>query len=278
MYITENNITKLSSMNRHSMERFRGRGIKLFRSYDSDLTQKYHGRREGEECFFELITMNYKFGEPQYLIRYPYTDFFVELAGGGGSMRGEHEHIHLTNPIKDIIDPYYYEGKLDEETLEFYRFGSRTMLTVNKFRHEFLDRIYDVDEYVLSKEYVQIPDIRDIAYSFFSPKYQKYLIVDQSRYNFQYDTMRLFFGDVKGGMSECKMKNFVRYRDGGTTLFDFEHNGIEYKFHNPTRLGGNHKPTTLNESPIENLSEIEVNMLTRNLNILVKEMNESNSN
>jgi hypothetical protein len=248
------------------MKRFEGRNFELFRSYDPNLTSQYHGSK-GESAYYELIIMEYKFTEPQYFIKYPYTDFFVELAGGGGSMRGVHKRITLTHPIKDIIDPYHYEGKLDNQKLELYQFGDRVMLEVKTFSHDFLDRVTDD---IFSQEYVPIPDIRTIAYAIFCPTEKKYLILDQSAYNFQYETMRLFFGDIKNGMKICKINNFVRYRDGGTTLFEFDYEGKEYKFLSPSSLGKEVKPSIkLNELQVIELPNTEIDRFIRDLDILV---------
>jgi hypothetical protein len=266
MYINEKNLTKLSAMKRHSMSQFAGREIRLYRSYDKNLVKTYHGNREIPGCY-ELIMMDYKYGEPRYLIKYPYTNFFVELSGGGGSMNGVHEHIYCSNPIKDIIDPYYYESLLQNQKLEIYRFGERVMLTVDSFRHDFLDQVYGED--ILSQEFIKIPDLREISYAYYSPRYGKYLIVDQSEFNFQYETMRLFYGDMKSGLSILPIENFARYRDGGTTHFEFEYEGEKYKFHSPSRLGSDEKKyVTINDSVMSELDENEKDKFLRDLNIL----------
>jgi hypothetical protein len=266
MYINEKNITKLKAMKRHSMSRFAGREIRLYRSYDQGLVMKYHGIRE-TPGYFEFLMMNYKYGEPQYFIKYPYTNFFVELGSGGASMQGVHEHISCKDPISDIIDPYYYEKKLRKSELEIFRLGERIMMKIGISRHDFLDQVFDSD--VLSQEYVQIPDLREVSYAFYSPEFDKYLIVDHSEFNFQYDTMRLFYGDQINGLSILPIENFVRYRDGGTTLFEFEFEGGRYKFFSPSRLGKAEKSKpTLNETELVEFNEADINRFLEQMNIL----------
>jgi hypothetical protein len=265
MHINDKNLTKLKAMKRHSMSQFNDRVILLYRSFDQDLVKTYHGDRK-YPGFYEILMMDYAWGEPQYLIKFPYTDFFVELSGSGSSINGVHEHISCSNPIGDIIDPYFYQEKLQPEKIEIYRFGERIMIKTNSFRHDFLDQIEDAN--ISDQEYVKIPELREISYAFYSPQYQKYLIVDHSEFNFQYNTMRLFFGDLTTGMKTPKIENFVRYRDGGTTLFEFDYEGERYKFHSPTKLGSvEKKHTTLNDSVIFELVEIEKERFLRDLNI-----------
>jgi hypothetical protein len=265
MYVNEKNLAKLKEFKKHSMSQFADREIKLFRSFDSQLVQKYHGNRENPG-WYELIMMNYKYGEPQYLIKYPYTNFFVELASSGASMNGVHEHINCSNPIKDYIDPYYYEDKLSQEKVEIFRFGERVMLMVDTFRHDFLDEV--VGEDILNQEYIKIPEFREIAYAFHSSDLGKYLIVDQSKYNFQYETMRLFFGDIKAGFNILEIKNFVRYRDGGTTSFTFIYEGKDYVFFNPSPLKQDNSPTTLNESKLVEIPDYVKIQFIKDMNIL----------
>jgi hypothetical protein len=140
------------------------------------------------------------------------------------------------------------------------------MVKTNSFQHDFLDQIGDIN--ILDQEYVKIPELREISYAFYSPRYGKYLIVDHSEFNFQYNTMRLFFGDLTTGLKTPKIENFVRYRDGGTTLFEFDYEGERYKFHSPTKLGSAEKKhTTLNDSVIVELDENEKERFLRDLNI-----------
>lgn len=276
MHINDKNLTKLKAMKRHSMSQFNDREISLYRSYNMDLVKTYHGNRQ-DPGFYEILMMNLKWGEPQYLIKFPYTDFFVELSDSGSSINGVHEHITCSNPIGDIIDPYFYKEKLDPKKIEIYRFGERIMVKTNFSRHDFLDQIGDIN--IIDQEYVKIPDLREISYAFYSPRYQKYLIVDHSEFNFQYDSMRLFFGDLTTGLKITKIENFVRYRDGGTTLFEFDYEGERYKFHSPTKLRSTEKiHTTLNDSVIVELDENEKEKFIRDLNILHINKNEIKEN
>ena len=271
MYVNESNLTKLKEFEKHSMSRFADREIKLFRSFDSQLVQKYHGDRENPGCY-ELIMMNYKYAEPQYFIKYPYTNFFVELASGGASMNGVHEHITCSNPIKDFIDPYYYEDKLSHEKVEIFRFGERVMLMVDTFRHDFLDEVLNED--VLNQEYIKIPEFREIAYAFYCSTLDKYLIVDQSKYNFQYEDMRLFFGDTITGLHTPKIENFTRYRDGGTTTFTFECEGKHYEFFHPSPFKQDNLPSKLNEYGLTELTDADKTKFIKDMNILYLNKNQ----
>ena len=89
--------------------------------------------------------------------------------------------------------------------------------------------------------------------------------------------MRLFFGDEKVGMSILEIKDFARYRDGGTTLFNFEYEGETYNFFSPSSLGSNaNKHTTLNDSVIVEMDEAEKQKFMNDLNILHLQKTEPN--
>ena len=274
MYLSNDTLEALRGMEKTPMSIFKGREIKHFKSYDPHLTQQYHGHRDkNEPAVYELVMMNWVHGSPQYLIKYPYTDFFVELPGAGASVRGVHQRIVCKNPIGDWVSPYYYQGELDPKEVEILRFGSRVLLTVNKFDHDFLDEVQDTN--VTELEYVKIPDFRTISYAFYSTKYGKYLIVDQSEFNFSYEGMRAHWGSSPEKMKEVKIENFARYRDGGTTLFSFTDDGETYEFFSPSPFDSSKQYTTLNETVLVKLDENHKKSYMKSLNLLTLKKSEN---
>jgi len=117
---------------------------------------------------------------------------------------------------------------------------------------------YDVYNEFIASKFIPLPDAKDIAYKFKTSD-GNLIIVDQSAYNFTYESMRCFFGNIKDGIKQGKISGFERYRDGGTTNFDVTIDGIVHKFHSPSRLGkkaDSYNPTwdgvTMTETEISN--------------------------
>ena len=264
MNVSKKFIDNLNSMEKSPMSRFKDRDIKLFRSHNPQLTAEYHGEMESPG-FFEVIMMNWDIGYPQYLIKYPYSDVFVELTSGSSSRNGVHEQINLSNPINDFIDPTYRENVLFPQKIQIYRFGERLMLNIDS-RFDFLDQVNFKFDEIRNQEYVNIPDFREIAYAYYSDDIKKYLIVDQSVYKFDYSNMRLFFGESLDKLQIVKMEKFSRFRDGGTTQFSFTYENEKYNFLSPTPFKS--EPTKLNDLILSPLTELDKEMVSKELKLL----------
>jgi hypothetical protein len=285
MRLTHRDIEKVGSLPRGRMDEFKGRGIEVYRSTVYDRTTTYFGDREKNPCYHELVVFEYEFGKPEYFIRLPYYEFFIELSSSGKSAHGTMEHFDALNPIGDFINPYHYEGELQNQFIEVFRHDTDAMIKIGKYGDfDFLQRMgfqpvkyshrneraygEDVIWDVFSREYVKIPDFRNIAYSAVTGD-GNYLIVDQSAYNFSYEGMRCWFGPLSD-IKPASMENFARYRDGGTTLFDFIVDGVKHSFFWPSRLGENKGYQTINEKPIKELDETTLNLLLKKIGINLK--------
>jgi len=285
MRLTHKDIERVGSLPRGRMDEFKGRGIEVYRSSVYSRTTTYFGDREKNPCYHELVVFEYEFNKPEYFIRLPYYEFFIELASSGKSAHGTMEHFDALNPIGDFINPYHYEGELQNQFIEVFKHDADSMIKIGKYGDfDFLQRMgfqpvkyshrnersygEDVIQDVLSREYVKIPDFRNVAYSAITED-GEYLIVDQSAYGFTYEGMRCWFGpstDLKPAIIE----NFARYRDGGTTLFDFVVDGVRHKFFWPSRLGGNKELPSIDEKPIKKADETELHQLVEKLGINLK--------
>lgn len=95
---------------------------------------------------------------------------------------------------------------------------------------------------VFSSKYVPLPDKRRIEYAYYTED-GTMIIVDSSAFNYQYETLRCHFGNLTAGMKHCVMSDFVRYRDGGTTMFDIETESGVRKFCSPTSFDQDKFPT-----------------------------------
>lgn len=295
MRIRSNNIDKLSTFERGNMSDFNDRGFKIYRSNVKQTTKYFtgwhYGKEETEECFFELVTFNYKYGKAQMFLQYPYTDFYVELTTSGVSSRGGMIKQGMNNPIGDIIDGFYYEGKLVPEKFTLYGCDDNLMVDFDH-DHVFFELVAELEwsihgrmadvitkgetpiKEMLAKQYVKIPDLRKVVYSYHNN--DDIIIVDQSAYNFTYEGMRCWYRKGTSDFQLVNMEDFQRYRDGGTTTFTFKDNeGIKHEFYSPSSFK-NDVSATLDKTQLTELPKDCVNTSVEQLGIKLEPLYESN--
>jgi hypothetical protein len=236
--------------------------VEIYRSIDKNITSHYFGDKN-KPTYFEIAIFHYNHSKNQVYIKYPDTDFYVELYGGSGSSRGNMSHYSLRNILEEEIQPFVYEGVLQPKSMKLYKHENHLLVDLASTYggdFNFLERVayikphqfektqefgYDVYNEFIKSKFIPLPDAKNIAYKFKTID-GNLIIVDQSAYNFTYESMRCFYGNLKDGIKEGKISGFERYRDGGTTNFDVTVNGKVHKFHSPSRLGkkdDDYKPT-----------------------------------
>lgn len=236
--------------------------VEIYRSSDVNLTARYFGDRTGEPCYFEVALFGYKYGKHEVYIKYPNTNFFVEMYGGSGSAHGNMKHYSMRCLLAEELQPFVYEEVLQPHKMSIKVHEDNMLLEVRSNHSgdfNFLTRVakvnnnsydktpefgHDIHNQFLRTKFIPIDDKRNIAYSYKTPD-GNLIIVDQSAYNFSYEGMRCFYGNVRDGIKQGEISGFERYRDGGTTLFKVALDGVEYGFYSPSRLGSKKelKPT-----------------------------------
>lgn len=238
------------------------RDVELFRSSDLNNTAIYFTETENkrnEKAFFELLRFGLEGGDHQIYVRFPNTDYFVEMLGGGmGSGRGDMLQDEGKNVWKDKNSaPFstYSHGK--NLLLLFGRndwtpeFNFMTKVAEydkgNPFNRPYPQETfvnYEEIEKALSLKFLKLPEnVRKIEYLFKTKDSKKYFVIDYPAYNFQYTTQRFrvvendFVVIEKSKVIEYQIKDFVRYRDGGTTIITItDENGVEHKLFSPQRM------------------------------------------
>lgn len=272
---------------------FKGRDVELFRSSNPNATAIYFTKvknedREDAKAYFELLRFGMDGGDHQIYIKYPKTDHFVEMVGGGsGSGRGdmkqasgknvwEREHNQEFNINSHDDDLILLFGRKD--WCQEFNFMKRVAKydKGNKFDHPYPNetfRNYEEIEKVLSLKYLKIPEhIKTISYFYKTQdKNPTFFLVDFPKYKFKYNNQRFFM--IKGkNYKEFEIKSFDRYRDGGTTFIKvLDENNVEHTFFSPTSLGEKKlvekwDDIELIEGTKEELSKV-VEMLSINLSI-----------
>lgn len=212
---------------------FTGKEIELYRSTDLAGTAIYFGGRETQKAFFEIMLIKAGLGETLIFIRYPNTNHFVEMVGGGGGSWGDIEKRNGTNvwenkykaPFSLCVhgeNMLYFVGKEIECNFNFLKKVASTKTHLN------VDQI----EITLSRRYLKIPvSVRKVMYTLKTNEDNpKYILVDYPAYNFKYENIRLFVIDNEG-VKELKNVNCVRY--GNTFIIYLDDNGTEHIFVSP---------------------------------------------
>ena len=259
----------------------KGENVELYRSINKKKTGQYFGSDETKESEFDVVIFGYNHAKHSVYVKYPDNDFYIEMYGGTGSSHGTITSCNIRNIMKEKLQPFVYEGvlRMHNETIlkhdeyAVYKFGTtdfnfleRVALLNNK---SYGDKSYGSDyiDLMLTKSFIPIPEERVLAYTYITND-NKFVIVDQSAYNFQYETMRCFYGDLKSGIKIGEIKNFGRYKDGGTTLFDFILDGVTYKFFSPANLfRDSDKHPTWNDEVMTEMPKDAVSLLINNLGI-----------
>jgi len=240
------------------LSQFKTRDVELFRSSDQNETAIYfteveYEKRETAKAFFEILRFGLDGGDHQLYIRFPNIDYFVEMGGDGfGSGRGD---------MKKETGKNVWENQY-KEPFTIYSHNDNLILLIGKTDYtpefNFMTRVasynkgnpynspypnetfvnYDEIEKALSMKYLKIPEtIRKIEYCYKTKdEIPKYFVIDYPAYNYRYDNHR-FFMIENNVLREFEIKDFTRYRDGGTTIITvIDENNNEHKFFYPTLL------------------------------------------
>ncbi len=234
------------------------RDVELFRSSDLHNTAIYFTETENkrnEKAFFELLRFSLEGGDHQVYIRFPNTDYFVEMLDGGmGSGRGNMMQSEGKDVWKDKDSAPFSVYSHDKNLVLLFgridwtpEFNFMTKVAEydkgNPFNRPYPQETfvnYEEIEKALSLKFLKIPEnIRKIGYAFKTlGTVLKYIVVDYPAYNFKYENQR--FRVIENGenqVKEYKIKSFQRYRDGGTTIIiAIDENGNEHKLFSPQQM------------------------------------------
>ncbi len=231
------------------------RDVELFRSSDWNNTAVYFtevddGKIKTAKAYFELLRFGLEGGDHQIYVRFPNTDYFVEmLHGGSGSAHGN----MMIAEGKNVQDVYHTKGKFT-----IYSHDSNLLISFGDFpKFNFMTKVAEYDKgnpfnrpypqesflnyeqikEALSLKFLKLPEnIRYVEYMFKIKDAKKYFIVDCPAYNFKYTNQR--FTIIENGIQrQEKIKGFQRYRDGGTTMITIiDKEGSEHKLFSPQKM------------------------------------------
>lgn len=240
-----------------SLNKFCNRNYRLYVSDNND---------------YELLIFDYRSGDNTHFLRYPKTEYFVEIFGGMKCGCGTKNQFNGSNIWKNTE----YENKIT-----IYCDNSQICLVNNNFDFYFMRLVGDSNSadrmnraYLDAKcgnvEYLKLPtDVSGLSYLMKTIEDNPtYIVVDYPKYNFKYDNQR--FRIVKDNVvTEHKIINFERFKDGGTTyITTIDESGDKHEFFSPTSLRTNIKYPTYDKIFLdENIDELEKEIIIKLLDI-----------
>lgn len=260
--IYKDGLEQLAQLPMKDMQIHSVRKVEVYRSSNPELTGKYHGRYYADgSAFFELAFFQYEYGKSQIFIRYPHTDFFIEMTGGTGSAWGSMTSTSGRNYSEEEIS----DRKNKKATFELFKHETQALLKFDSMSFNFLTRVEDetIINEIFTRKFLPLPDKRRIAYAFITSD-NKYLIQDYSVTNGI--PSRTWFGNITDGLKLAKIEKHVVYRDGGTTYFDMIVDGVTHKFYSPTPFDKD-KKATLDGNEINKIDGETLNVLVAALSI-----------
>lgn len=224
--------------------------MEIYRSIDKEATANYFADDKTKDAFFEVLIFGYKYGKHEIYIKYPDAEFYIEVFGSSGSSHGDMKHYQGRMLIEEKIQPFVYEDVLQPKLIKMFKHDQHLLLNLDASYSgdfNFLERVALANdkynryesfglrevEVALQTPFIPIPNDRELAYTFMTDD-NNYIIVDQSAYNFSYEGMRCYYGNIKDGIKDYTILNFVRYRDGGTSIFTINVNGKNMEFYSPS--------------------------------------------
>jgi len=250
------------------------RDVELFRSSDMENTATYftdidNDKEQKVNPFFELLRFGLEGGDHQVYVRFPNSEYFVEMLDGG--MGSSHGNMMTANG-KNVW------GRFEKE-FTIHSHDTNLILVLDDIKFNFMKKVasydkgnpfdrpypnetfvnYEEIEKALSLKFLKLPEnIRNIQYMFKTLGTElKYIVVDCPAYNFKYDNHR--FRVIENGteVKEHLIKSFQRYRDGGTTIIKIiDENGVEHTLFSPQKMFPTEKKLVPKYDDVE-LVEIE---------------------
>ena len=283
-------INQIKSFELSDMIEFKNKKVSLYKSSNPELTGKYFDNGSTTYSSFELAVFGYSIGTNRVFIKYPQFDFFIEMLGSGSSSRGTMEHFVIRNILSETLYPRKIEpNKIRPNLIDIFLHETQALLQFSNCEFNFMQREAYVDTYydtqtvskiigadaiqkMISGKYLSIKSHsphRRIDY-YFHLENGNTILVHSDPYYFTYESQVCLYGNLNDGFVDKKIHNFQRYRDGGTTLFKIEVDGVYHTFKSPSKLGMDQIPDTLwDDTPIKEEKTEIVKEICKRLNILI---------
>ena len=210
--------------------------IFLFRSADPTTTAIYCTNVDSEEikkAYFEVLMFGKMLSLSPIFIKAPWNDYFYRVTSGGGSQCGIKTKIRGTSPWEDYVKEYSLFIQDNSALIEYTTKFDFLNLVAEKSENN-KSNLSLIDE-ILNLNYLDFPNYMQINYAC-KDESGKIFIAYVPKYNYEYNNYK-FFCITDNKPQEYKITQFIRYRDGGTTIITVEDNkGEKHEFFSPSRL------------------------------------------
>src|SRR4051812_40136698 len=89
--------------------KYKNENVEVYSSIDKLKTGNYFGVDKNKPAEFEIIVFDYTYWNNTIYVRYPDTDFYIEMYGSSLSSHGSITERILRNIIKEKTQPFVYE-------------------------------------------------------------------------------------------------------------------------------------------------------------------------
>lgn len=279
----------LNNFPKGSMKEFSHRKMEVYRSIDQVSTGTYFNYPDKTPGYLELVVFDYSQKSPNLFLRWINSNFYIPIIGGFGSTRGIIAEGGGRNVLQEMVSPsnkYFPEEKPKMQYLTINKTDKHLFLQFgyNEGEFNFMERVaainmmaYDkfvpsggndeICNSVFSAEYVKIPDFRRIEYAFKDG--DNILIADASTHNYQYEDIKFTHGNFTTGFKKGTVKDFERYRDGGTTNAKLLFGETIIEFHSPTPLKPD-ESATFDKRPLVKIPKEEIPDIAEKLGIFME--------
>jgi hypothetical protein len=202
--------------------------IEYYRTPDDEIEN--HKKQYDTEIPSEMIIFSDRVFGSNVFIQFPNNPYFFEIPYVGFSSTGNRKSgssIHPRTECGVNISVCGENVVVDHAALDIF----------------FMKKV-EIPKNLGDRFYLEMPDIYTYEYVFDVSKMEfgkKYLLIARPVWNYSYEKLKAFLVDEGGSHVEMNIDNVGRARDGGTTKFSINNNGVKISLHIDTPFKSDRK-------------------------------------
>lgn len=201
----------------------------------------------------EVIAFKYTYGMSDCFIRQGGKGPFLAIKGGLGYASSSKNN----DGTRSVTERYTGEHILNEkeyvDEFKLYRVEDKATLIIGSWTFD-LDMV-KTDFDIMEEEFRELPVIDQIQYLHYANHMKCYILVTGRKYNYAYETSKVYFLYTETNeIFQEEVKEFVRYRDGGTTIISLK-SGEQLYYPTPFKQD---EVATFDNVPIEKINKEEI--------------------
>jgi hypothetical protein len=208
-------------------------GVEYFRTPDDEIDS--HKKNYDTEIPSEMIIFRDRIYGSNVFIQFPNNPYFLEIPYVGFSGTGNRKSGSVKHPRTEC-------------DINISACGENVVVN-----HAALDIFFmkreEIPENLGDRFYLEMPDIYTYEYVLDVSNMEfekKYLLIARPVWNYSYEKLKAFLVDEGGSHIAMNIDNMGRARDGGTTKFSIDNNGVKISLHIDTPFKPDRKCTVNN--------------------------------